>query len=131
MSEPRRIRDAARALRGDLADLGLGRADDFDRAVADLLAEGQAGADIDDDLLELLREDPRTRAYTAFFLETGWPPLPDRVTTRGETTLSGDAGPIPLARFSCPMGDYDWYRRSVGQPAPRCQTHNLPLNRAE
>ena len=94
------------------------------------LAAGHAGADVDDDLLELLREDPRTRAYTAFFLQTGSPPPLDRVTTRGGTALAGDPGPIPMAKFSCPMGDYDWYRRSVGQPVPRCRTHGLTLSPA-
>jgi hypothetical protein len=131
MSERGWIRDAARALRGDLAALELPRANELDRAVADLLAAGKAGADIDDDLLELLREDPRTRAYTEFFVRFGSPPSPEHVKVRGGSTLPGDAGPIPLARYSCPMGDYDWYRRAAGQPLPHCPTHDVPLKRAE
>jgi hypothetical protein len=129
MSAPKHIRDAARAMRGDLAVFDLPNAQKFDRAIAELLAAGEAGADIDEDLLELLREDPRTRLYTDFFLRVGSPPAPEHLKVRGDSMLPGDPGPIPLVKYGCPMGDYDWYRRAVGEPVPRCPTHNVPLRK--
>ena len=92
MSERGRIRDAVRALRGDLAALELPRANELDRAVADLLAAGKAGADIDDDLLELLREDSAAR-YERL-------PTPDGTeasTAATSVRIPPTGGPVPSA----------------------------------
>jgi hypothetical protein len=131
VSRRAQIRDAARALRGDLPALGLPQADALDHSLSDLLAAGEAGADVDDELIELMRTDPRTRAYVELFLRFGSPPDPEYVEVRGISPLPGDPGPIPLAKYRCPMGDYDWYRRAAGQPVPSCPTHDVPLVPAE
>ena len=131
MNRRARIRDAARALRGDLPALELRHGDALDQALSGLLAAGEAGADVDDELLEQMRADPRTRAYVEFFFRFGSPPAPEDVEVRGVSPLPGDPGPVPLAKYSCPMGDYDWYRRAAGQPVPLCPTHHVPLEPAE
>jgi hypothetical protein len=123
----KRILDAARALRGDLPELNVAGADDLDRQVTDLLAAAEDGRRVEDDLLELLRSDPRTRVYTQYFMEHGVPPEPDQVARRGYGPLPGRPGPVPLPKYSCPYGDYDWYQRSVGQSVPRCPTHDVAL----
>lgn len=131
MSGRARTRDAARALRGDLPALELPHGDALDRTLSELLDAGEGGADIDDELVEVLRADPRTRAYVEFFIRFGAPPPPENVEVRGISPLPGDPGPVSLAKYSCPMGDYDWYRRAAGQPVPLCPTHNVPLESAE
>jgi hypothetical protein len=131
MSRSARIRDAARALRGDLPALELRHGDALDGALSELLAAEEAGADVADELLETMRADPRTRTYVDFFFRFGSPPAPEDVEVRGVSPLPGDPGPVPLAKYSCPMGDYDWYRRAVGQPVPSCPTHRVPLERVE
>ena len=65
--------------------------------------------------------------YTQYFLEHRTPPPPEYLVQRGYSPLPGRAAPIPLRKYSCPRGDYDWYRRAAGEPVPRCPTHDLPL----
>jgi hypothetical protein len=114
-----------------LPALDLPHVEALDRALSDLLNAGAAGADVDDDLREVARADPRTRVYVELFLRSGSPPDPEDVEVRGISPLPGDPTPVPLAKHRCPMGDYDWYRRAVGQPVPSCPTHHVPLERVE
>jgi len=46
---------------------------------------------------------------------------------RGIPAPAGDPGPVDAPRFTCPHGDYVWYRPDVGAPVPDCPTHHLRL----
>jgi len=129
--EVTRILAACRALRGDLPQLAVAGAEELDRRLAELLAAAESGERVEDDLLELARTHPRTRLYTEYFLEHGAPPSPERLRVRGYSPLPGEITPIPLRRFVCPRGDYDWYQRAAGEPVPQCPSHGIPLERAE
>jgi hypothetical protein len=41
--------------------------------------------------------------------------------------LPGNASYVATDKYICPHGDYRWSRRSIGQPIPRCPTHNVLL----
>ena len=49
--------------------------------------------------------------------------------TGGIAAPIGDPGPIDAARYTCPHGDYVWYRPEVGTPIPDCPTHHVALTR--
>jgi hypothetical protein len=131
MNERDRILEAARALRGDLDQLGLRDHKRVDRLIAEHLAAANAGAPVEDDLLELLRADRRTRLYTQHFLEYGRPPSARDLARRGFSPLPGPPGPVPLRKWSCPERDFDWYQRVSNQKPPPCPTHALPLEPAD
>jgi hypothetical protein len=122
-----RIRSAARALRADLPELHVAYAEELDRQIVELLGAADSGERVEDDLLELLRSQPSTRVYTEYFLEYGEPPSPDQVALRGYSPLPGRTSPIPMEKYSCPRGDFDWYRRAAGVPVPLCPTHRIQL----
>lgn len=46
-------------------------------------------------------------------------------------TPAGDPGPVDATRYTCPHGDYVWYRPDVGTPVPACATHDIQLLRPE
>ena len=48
------------------------------------------------------------------------PPAPNRRQRRP----GRGPGPIEAARYTCPHGDYVWYRPDVGTPIPDCPTHH-------
>lgn len=54
-----------------------------------------------------------------------------KLAVSGFGPLPGEPGPIPMRKYSCPGGDFDWYQHSPSQPVPRCPTHDLRLNPAD
>ena len=121
--------DAARALRGDLDELALPETEILDRRLAELIASALAGIDVEAELRALVYQDERTQLYVEYFAATGAPPDTDAVG--GFSPVPGPPSPVPLEKYSCPRGDYDWYRRSPGQEVPRCPTHDLALEPAD
>ncbi|WP_406841116.1 hypothetical protein ACICHK_41075 [Streptomyces sp. AHU1] len=128
------VLDAARALRGELLDLADGpdaeeRAT-LDRELAALLAAAAGGTEVEQDLLDLMGRHPAIHAWTIGFLTHGQPA--DASTHHDRDLLGGDAPPsrgepVRAPKFLCPQGDTVWYRRSVGQPVPKCRTHGEEL----
>ncbi|MGW2587041.1 hypothetical protein ACWCYZ_38135 [Streptomyces virginiae] len=124
------VLDAARALRGDLEQV-VGSPEphsdavELDRRLAALLAVANTGSDVKEELHDLLLSDTKTRGWYLGFLSHGMPP--DLVLTR-ESGPPGSGEPVSVPKFCCPGGDMTWYRRSVGQNAPRCSIHDLALD---
>jgi hypothetical protein len=132
--------DAARAIRPYLDELlgDAAAADELDRSLAELLAAAGAGAAVDEPIERCLRERPATLEWTAFYLKHQVPLQvaslgPHRNSTfgGGYSGLPGPGEPVRAERYSCPGGDYLFYRRDVGQPIPTCPTHGLALERSE
>ncbi|EIV96076.1 hypothetical protein [Frankia sp. QA3] len=42
---------------------------------------------------------------------------------------AGDPSPVLADRYTCPHGDYTWYRPDVSTPVVRCPTHQVSLGR--
>jgi plasmid stabilization system protein ParE len=130
--------EAARTIRPHLHDLiGPTRAAELDRALADQLnaigdhpaatATLRALLTGDEDtawfLAEVVADAPRFRPpYQQ--------PLYVRRDPDGRPNPAGTVDVVTAARFSCPHGDYTWYRPEVGSPVPVCPTHNTTLDRA-
>lgn len=114
---PEAILESARSIRPYLPELtGVG-ADCVDRQLAELLAKANAGESVHIEILDLLKSDPATRAWTAEFLS----PQP---VSKGFVRLPGNSGAVAAQKYACPQGDYIWYRRSVSIPIPVCPTHH-------
>jgi hypothetical protein len=47
----------------------------------------------------------------------------------GSPAPAGDPGPVDAARYTCPRGDYVWYRPDISTPVPDCPTHHIRLIR--
>jgi hypothetical protein len=125
-----RILDAARAIRPYLPRLVGPRADDVERDLAQLLNRASGGEVVDHEILAYLERDPATHEWTAAFLERGHPSDVAIMREKGLQELPGHGEVVAAARYSCPGGDYLWYRRTVGQEVPRCPTHQLLLEPA-
>jgi hypothetical protein len=120
------ILDAARAIRPFLAELVGLAAEDIDRELARLLEQAASGVDVENRIVELVSQQAATREWTAAFLQEGQPPSL-RASERGFRRLPGTASTISPLVFACPIGDYVWYRPSVGSLVPACPTHSLAL----
>jgi hypothetical protein len=104
-------------------------ADLYDREIAGLIAEAQVGHDIGDELLAVLRRSPIVHDWAARVLENDrhLPPDIQRITDRSYQSLPGQGEPVEAERYECPYGDYVWYRISISDPVPSCQTHKCVL----
>jgi hypothetical protein len=126
-----KLLDAARALRGDIdqvnvdADVIVGFDEDLDRYLADVIERALSGEDVERQLRALLWRTPDLARYTDHFLAKGTPP--ELGVLLGYSPVPGPPNPVPLKKYSCPQGDYDWYQRNPQQPVPVCPTHKLHL----
>jgi hypothetical protein len=118
------IFEAARSIRRYLPQLVPQDAGAVDAELAAILCQGETeGRDVV--LLEIFALQPAMREWAAGFLRVG------RDVTRGFSLPPGDPGFIAAERYTCPEGDYSWYRSSVGEVVPPCPTHNVGLVLAE
>jgi hypothetical protein len=126
-----RLLDVARALRGDIAqvnvdsDVIVGFEEDLDEQLAAVIERALTGEDVEDELRALLRRTPDLARYTDHFLAAGAPP--ELRVLVGYSPVPGPPNPVPLRKYSCPYGDYDWYQRNPQQPVPLCPTHGEHL----
>jgi len=125
MEQERTILEAAMAIRPYLQQLLGAEADAFDHNLAELLSRNRDGEDVEGLLAAHLRKQRATHNWTAAFLEHGRPPEMIAVATErgGFSDLPGHGEPSRADKFACPLGDYVWYRRAVGQKVPPCPTH--------
>jgi hypothetical protein len=127
------ILDVARSIRPYLSDLlsEASAAAAVDRDLAGLLADARDGRAVDVAICARLELDPAMHAWAAAFLQHGVPPEERPKWTRGAGDgPSGDvSASISPDVFVCPQGDYKWWRRAVGVPAPVCPTHRVALER--
>jgi hypothetical protein len=132
------VLELARAIRpylGELLELeydpdAQSRATSIDRDLAQLLDRAQNGEQVDDLILDRLKDPPAVQSWAAAFLELGCPPDIAPPIDRGERGYSAPPGAgdaVRAWRFICPEGDMVFYRRWVGQVVPSCPTHNIAL----
>jgi hypothetical protein len=120
--------EAARCVRPYLTKLVPGRAATVDVRLAELLAAGSKGCDVDADIMRLLEEHPPVHDWAVDFLRHGAvPPDLSKVERTGAPDLPGLGEPLKLRRYACPEGDYVWWRRSVAHEPPPCPTHAVAL----
>lgn len=120
---------AARAARPYLARLAGPEAVELDARIADLIAKGAGGDDVDEDLSAALTATPALHAWTARLLgDVGRRPG-EVQETLVRIGLPGDPEPVLPPRYRCPdaTADYVWYQLSVGEEIPNCPTHNRRL----
>jgi hypothetical protein len=124
------VLEAARAIRPYLSDLvGPAKAGALDRRIADHLAGPAVSVA---ELRSLLEEQEDTAWFLSRVLSDRpryRPPYHQPAATRGIVSPAGDPALIEADRYSCPRGDYVWYRPEVGSPVPDCPTHGLSLTR--
>ncbi|MGF1515316.1 MAG: hypothetical protein ACFB5Z_16670 [Elainellaceae cyanobacterium] len=123
---PSDILDAARQIRPELPELlPAEAAAEFDRQLADYLAQAHSGESVHGQVLALLQSDPETEDW---FLETFAPRRVAKGATRGGYQgLPGSAGLIGAQKYVCPQGnDYSRFLRAAGD-VPTCPTHGCPL----
>lgn len=119
------VLDAARAIRPYLTELRPLDAGAVDATLASMLAEENAVA-----ILDLLRGESATWQWFLDFAKTGLPPdIAATLERGGYEPAPGHGEPVDLPRFDCPLGDYTWYRRAIGQQPPNCPTHGVQLER--
>ncbi len=121
------ILELARSIRPYLHELlPAPAAGDLDAELGSLLAGQAAERSVPDVILERLRQHESTHVWASEFLANGLPPDVADVE-KGYSPLPGMGAPISPAKYACPFGDYTWYRRDIGQPVPRCATHDIAL----
>jgi len=113
---------AAATLDGRLTDELTGMSDDPAATARRLRALLGGQEDTAWFLGEVLRDAPEFR-----------PPYHrPRYTRRqagGTAAPAGDIGPVGAARYTCPQGDYVWYRPDIATPVLACPTHQVALAR--
>lgn len=130
------IRIAAQVIRPYLTDwFTAGDAADLDRRIAGILTTPAEPAARAHQLRALLDAHPHTRRFLHDVLADAphyRPPdqQPDNQPGRPGVGLAGDPGPAGADRYTCPHGDYTWYRPDVAAPIPDCPTHQVALARS-
>lgn len=95
----------------------------MDLELGDLLEQASRGEEVEERILDTLCRHPSVYGWSALVLPTGLPP---EATVRMGLPGFGEA--LRSAKYSCPVaGDVVWYRHSVGQPIPLCNSHGVPL----
>jgi hypothetical protein len=116
------VLEVARAIRPYLREL-VADPDAADRELAAALADTDAVR-----ARAELHSRPKTRRWTADFLQHGAPPDLVPPTVRSGAAPPGHGEVVRAPRFRCPEGnDYVWYRRTASSPIPLCPTHNVRL----
>lgn len=130
MTDDEQILEAARAIRPYLHEL-LGSEDgaEEDRELAGILVapESEAATRI----ISRLERHEATADWAAAFLEHGVPPDVARVSERGFEEAPGHGEVVRARRYSCPEGDFSWYRHAVGELPPTCPTHDCVVEPTE
>ncbi|OHV29151.1 MULTISPECIES: hypothetical protein [Pseudofrankia] len=131
------VAEAARAIRPYLDELiGPRAAAGLDRQLADTLLGPADPAERTRRLRDLLDTNPTT---SRFLMEVLTDPPHFRPPyqqphyhhrTAGSGSPLGDPSPATADRYTCPHGDYVWYRPDVGTPVPTCKTHQTQLTRS-
>jgi hypothetical protein len=124
--------DACRTIRPYLEELVGDEAASYDRQIARLLADAQAGAHVDDELSAVLLRSEAIHSWVAKVLEDELHRPPDLQPTselgnEGYQPLGGTPSPTAADKFCCREGDFVWWRRSVGASMPDCPTHHITL----
>ena len=122
MFEPENVFEAARTIRPLLDELLGADAAAADVELANFLARATGGEKVDNLVLDFLRKDERTRAWTKEFLE-----IDESGQLRSYFPLTGRGAVSGALKYRCPENDYVWYRRDMGVQIPRCPTHDLAL----
>jgi hypothetical protein len=130
------LREAARALRGQLPELVGDRADEYDAVLRDLLVRATTEEEeaVDEQFLSLVQGSPVLHEWVASLLsdEHLRPPHAQPSTERGYTPLPGHGAPVDAQRYACPVdGNFVWYRPFIGVPVPTCPDHGTPLVRQD
>ncbi|MFB7949288.1 hypothetical protein ACFC6L_30730 [Kitasatospora phosalacinea] len=125
--EERALFEAARAIRGYLPELVPDRAAEIDAGLGAALALGPAEAA--PRLAELLGSEVELLDWTAELIADPELRPPDVArSVKAYQSLPGAQSPVAAERYVCPAGtDRVWYRRSAGQPVPRCSVHGVEL----
>jgi hypothetical protein len=116
--KPEDVIESARCIRFYLPDLVGEAAPQVDQQLAEWLAQAKAGENVSDPILDLLKGYPATRGWLAEFLS------PKR-SAKGYESLLGSSQVLAASKYTCPEGDYVWYRRSAGAAIPACPTHGV------
>jgi hypothetical protein len=121
--------EAARAIRPYLPELVGAEASAYDQEIARLIADAQAGRNVDEQLFTVLSRPADVRDWVASVLESdrNLPPRIQQVIERGYHSLPGPGEPVDAERYECAYGDYVWYQLSVGDLVPQCPTHKRGL----
>jgi hypothetical protein len=101
----------------------------MDRALVELLGEADHGRQVDEAILDVLRQVPEVHNWAAGFLQYGVPPeiVPSADRAR-YAQPPGDGNWVGARKYACPVaGDTLWWQRTVGQEVPRCLTHGVLL----
>lgn len=129
MFDAQDVYDAVRALRPQLDKmLGEQRASPLKKAIDEHLQLAERGEDVDEQILEILTQDPSVRSWlrTALLLDES-----TRGLTRdsGYQSLPSNPGKVSATHFVCPKKgcDFDWCLRRIGRPVPSCPVHGVSL----
>ncbi|MFD8224996.1 hypothetical protein ACFV16_12605 [Streptomyces massasporeus] len=125
------VLDAVRLLRGHLRELvEARRVAVLDGRLAGVLslAEQDSEAALPE-LAGVLSGEPELENWVARVLEDPHkrPPALQARSERAPDRLPGTGEPVPALRYECPLGDYAWYRLTVGERVRKCPTHRLLL----
>ena len=119
------LREVARAVRPYLSELVGGDARALDDRLAGLLADP---GDVDEHIDAVLRSNTRLLAFAQQMLtDDRLRPPPAQLAAERDIGTGGEGEPVDAERFSCPNGDYTWYRISVVFAVPDCPTHRVAL----
>jgi len=129
------VLEAARAIRPYLKDLvdDPAVAADLDRRIAEQLTDQGDQMATASTLKALLEEEEDTIWFLNRVLTDKpqyRPPYHQPAYQRDIVSPAGDPGPVEADRYSCPCGDYVWYRPDIGTPVPDCPDHHIPLMRS-
>jgi hypothetical protein len=82
------------------------------------------------DLRVVLEQHDATRAFLERVLDDApnfRPPQAVSAAVRGYGGLPGHQAPVAADKYTCPEGDYVWYRLDVAAEVASCPTHNTSL----
>jgi rubrerythrin len=106
--------------------LGEEGAEHVDTDLQELLKRAEAGYQVDALILQVLTHRDETRTWFEEYLREIHPAEASEQNEKSfEQLTSKIAMQSPLYR--CPNCNYEWHRRSLAQPIPKCPTHQVPL----
>jgi hypothetical protein len=121
------VLNAARAIRSHLPELLSNEAQAVEKELSALLAQADAGEDIEIDIFDLLGEHEPTRQW----META---LEDKKLSGGEKTYhkplgNSDITPPGTQKYQCPETEcsHTWISHKTRQPIPECPIHHVQL----
>jgi hypothetical protein len=123
------ILEAVHSISPHLKDLlGEVEATSVDVDLQELLKRAEAGYQVDELILQVMRQHDATRIWFEEYLKKKYPLAEGEQSEKSfEQITSKIAQQSPLYR--CPKCSEEWHRRSVAQPIPKCPTHKVSLVR--